>query len=105
MEQWQDICAVSELGSGEHSVIELQGQTVLLVNVEGAFYAVENLCTHDGGELDGGTIEGTTVICPRHSARFCLKTGQVLSPPAFEDIDAFPVRVVKGRVQINDAGR
>jgi len=48
----------------------------------GAYFAIEDICTHDGAELTGGAIEGTEIICPRHGARFCLRTGEALSPPA-----------------------
>ena len=56
----------------------------------------------DDGELDGGVIEAETVTCPRHGACFCLKTGRVLKPPAFEDIASFAVRIQDGRVQVYD---
>ena len=115
MAQWCDVKV--ELKPGEHTVIELDEFSVLLVNIDGRFYAVENICPHDGGELDGGTIEdgtidnGTvdnqssdnaTVTCPRHGACFSLKTGKVLKPPAFEDIGSFAVRIHDGQLQIYD---
>ena len=79
--------------------------SLLLVNVDGEFYAIENLCSHDGGELSDGEVIGTEIICPRHDSRFCLKTGTVLSAPAFEDIDTYPVRIVGGRVQVFDEAK
>ena len=54
------------------------------------------------GDLNGGEIEGSEVICPRHGGRFCLKTGAALCAPAFEDIDTYPVRVANGLVQVCD---
>ena len=100
MAQWQDVDTALE--PGEHRVIELTHYSVLLVNLAGRFYAVENRCSHDDGELDGGVIDAETVTCPRHGACFCLKTGRVLKPPAFDDIACFAVRIQDGRVQVYD---
>ncbi len=65
-------------------------------------YAIENICPHDGGILTGGTVEGDVVICPRHGARFCIRTGKVLAPPAYEDVVVFPVRIQAGVAQVRD---
>ena len=100
MAQWREVAPA--LLPGERRVIELDDYSVLLVNLAGRLYAVENTCPHDGGELDGGTIEAETVTCPRHGARFCLKTGRVLKPPAFEDIACFEVRIHQGQQQLYD---
>lgn len=97
---WQDLGEARTLAPGEHRVAELPDYSVLVVNVDGSFHAVENLCTHDGGELGGGLIEGDRVTCPRHGACFCLKTGQVLKPPAFEDLLCFEVRIDGGRLLV-----
>ena len=64
------------------------------------FYAIDDICTHDGGELAGGAVEGDVVICPRHGARFCLRTGAALTPPAYEPVRTYPTRVVDGKVEI-----
>ncbi|MDH3768790.1 MAG: ferredoxin, partial [Gammaproteobacteria bacterium] len=53
-------------------------------------------------ELTGGPIEGDEIICPRHGARFCLRTGAALTPPAYDDVTVFPVRVENGRIQVLD---
>ncbi|MFN7098162.1 MAG: Rieske 2Fe-2S domain-containing protein, partial [Gammaproteobacteria bacterium] len=59
----------------------------------GHFYAIQDLCTHDGGDLAGGEIEDDEIICPRHGARFCIMTGEVRTPPAYEDIETFAVKI------------
>lgn len=116
MTHWRNVA--TRLEPGEHTVIELNEFSVLLVNIDGRYYAVENICPHDGGELDGGTFENetsnatnnpdshtagvATVTCPRHGACFSLKTGKVLKPPAFEDIGSFAVRIHDGQLQIYD---
>ena len=102
MAQWIDVLPADELKPGMHTLINLQRESLLLVNVAGEFYAVENTCSHDGGILSGGEINGCEITCPRHGARFDLKTGAVLSPPAFEDIATYPVRVVNNMLQVFD---
>jgi len=65
--------------------------------------AIEDVCTHDGGVLTGGAVKGDQIVCPRHGARFSIKTGAVLSPPAYEDVQTFPVRIEGEIVQLRDA--
>jgi len=100
MDNWHEVCEVSDLPPGTHRVISMKGISVLVINVEEQYFAVENQCPHDGAPLAGGEIEGDQIICPRHSARFCLRTGEVLAPPATEDIDSYPVRIVDGTLEI-----
>ena len=102
MAEWIEVLPVNKLKPGMHTLVNLKHVRLLLVNVAGEFYAIENMCSHDGGELSGGEICGTEITCPRHGARFDLKTGAVLSPPAFEDIATYPVRVVNNMVQVFD---
>jgi len=100
MAEWIDAINVNELSAGMYSVVDLEDVSLLLVNVGGEFHAIENLCSHDGGELSDGEVIGAEIICPRHGSRFCLKTGTALSAPAFEDIETYPVRVVGDTVQV-----
>jgi 3-phenylpropionate/trans-cinnamate dioxygenase ferredoxin subunit len=66
---------------------------VLLCDVDGELYAVEDVCTHDGGALDGGELDGCRVMCPRHGALFDVTTGRALTLPAVVPLPTFPVRV------------
>ena len=102
MAQWISVLPVNELKPGQHFLVELEHVTLLLVNIAGEFFAVEDLCSHDGGELSDGTICGIEITCPRHGARFNLKTGEVLCAPAYEDIDTYGVKVVNGIIQVFD---
>ena len=102
MEGWVRVCSSEELLPGEFR-IAYDGDTAIAVfNVDGELYAIEDVCTHDGGILTGGAIDGDVIVCPRHGARFCIRTGEVLSPPAYEDVTTFPVRVEAGSVQVRD---
>jgi 3-phenylpropionate/trans-cinnamate dioxygenase ferredoxin subunit len=99
---WVTVCRVVELPPGTHRVVEVDGAQVAVFNLDGELYAIEDVCTHDGGILTGGPIEGDQIVCPRHGARFCIKTGEALTPPAFEPTATFPVRVEDGVIQVRD---
>jgi len=99
---WIRVCATSELLPGEFQVA-FDGDTAIAVfNIDGALYAVEDICTHDGGELAGGPVEGFEVECPRHGAKFDLRTGEALCAPAYVPIAKFPVRIEDGQVWTRD---
>lgn len=102
MTEWVDVCGQNALADGENVVVEVDGTDVAVFRIDGCYYAIEDVCTHDGAEIASGKLEGDQIICPRHGARFCVKTGAVLSPPAYEDIHAFPVRIEGERVQVRD---
>lgn len=100
MDKWFDVLLAKELHPGDHKDFIVDNIDILILNIDGKFFAVENLCTHDGGDLSAGQIEDDEIICPRHGARFCIKTGEATTPPAYEDIDTFPVREKDGMLQV-----
>lgn len=102
MSTWVNVAPREEFPPGAFRSIEIDGTEVAVFNLGGTFYAIENVCTHDGGTLSGGTVEGEQVICPRHGARFSIITGQALGPPAYEPVAIFPVRLENGMVQVRD---
>ena len=102
MSDWIDVVDANAMTDGEHLVVDVDGTDVAVFKLEGQFYALEDVCTHDGAEIASGEIEGDQIICPRHVARFCIKTGAFKSAPAYENIDCFPVRIEDGRVQVRD---
>jgi 3-phenylpropionate/trans-cinnamate dioxygenase ferredoxin subunit len=102
MSDWITVAKLDELRSGQQKTVDVDGVRVVLINLGGEHYAIEDLCSHDGAQLDGGCIEGEEIVCPRHGAHFSIKTGAALSPPAFEPIATFPVRIQDGVVQIKD---
>ena len=102
MSDWVRVCTTAELLPGEYRVVDVDGVTAAVFNLDGALHAIEDVCTHDGGELTGGTIDGCEIICPRHGARFSIKTGEVRAPPAWEPVATFPVKVQDGKIFVRD---
>ena len=100
MTEWMDVVADNALADGEHIVVDVDGVDVALFKIDGQFYAIEDVCSHDGTEIASGDLEGDEIVCPRHGARFCVKTGEVKCAPAYENIASYPVRVESGRVLI-----
>ena len=98
---WVRAASAASIPPGDYATVEVDGVFVAIFNVGGEFLAVEDVCTHDGGGLAGGAIEGDQVICPRHGARFCLRTGRALSPPAYEPVRSYQTRVVDGDVEVS----
>lgn len=102
MSTWINIAPLAEFLPGTWRIVDAEGVSIAIFNLNGQFYAIENVCTHDGGTLTGGVIIDDEIICPRHGARFCIKTGAVTQPPAYEDLATFPVRIEHGIVQTRD---
>lgn len=103
MSDWVDVAQASEIEPGGYRVVDVDDVDVVVFNLDGEFYALEDVCTHDGAELSGGSVEDDCIVCPRHGARFCIKTGEALTPPAYEPTEVFPVRVTDGgTVQVRD---
>jgi 3-phenylpropionate/trans-cinnamate dioxygenase ferredoxin subunit len=94
------IAVAVDVPPGERLFIEIDQKSIVLFNIAGQYYAVADVCSHDDGPLGDGDLEELEVICPRHGARFDIRTGKVLALPAVEDIPAYPLRVVDGEIQI-----
>ncbi len=102
MADWIDVEAVGAFGPGEVRVVDVDGVMVAVFNIDGEYHAIEDVCSHDGGEIASGCLFGDQIECPRHGARFSVRTGEVLSAPAYEDLPVFPVRVQDDTVQVRD---
>ncbi len=100
--EWIKVAAVGEIAPGGSKVVDVDGSTVAVFNIGGEFFAIEDVCTHDGGELASGTLEGDQIVCPRHGARFCVRTGEALSAPAYEATAKLPVRIENGFIEVMD---
>ncbi len=87
------VCSVSELSDPGSAIVKAGDCTVALFQIAGQFWATDARCTHDGGQLAAGRLEGHTIICPRHGARFDVRTGEALSLPASVDLAVHEVRI------------
>lgn len=92
--------SVDELPNGERIFIEVDGQPIVIFNIAEAYYAIADVCSHDDGPLGEGRLEGFEIVCPRHGARFDVRSGEVLALPAVIDIPAYPVRIQDGQIEI-----
>jgi 3-phenylpropionate/trans-cinnamate dioxygenase ferredoxin subunit len=87
------VARVSDVPPGTTKRVEADGVELMLCNVDGEIYAIEDVCTHDGGPLDLGELEGHCIVCPRHGATFDVRTGAALTLPAVLPVATFPLRI------------
>jgi 3-phenylpropionate/trans-cinnamate dioxygenase ferredoxin subunit len=83
----------SQVPDGRPEVFDVEDRKIAVYRLADGYHAIDDLCTHDGGPLAEGEIDGDVVICPRHGARFNIRTGAALSFPAVTPVDTYPVRV------------
>lgn len=88
----QPVASRGEIPPGTTRRVVVDGTGVLICNVAGEFYAIEDVCTHDGGELDQGDLDGPRIMCPRHGALFDVRTGEALTLPAVLPVRTFGIR-------------
>ncbi len=91
----------SDVAPGTTRRVLVNGVEVLLCNVDGTIYAVEDVCTHDGAPLDQGELEGSCIVCPRHGARFDVTSGAALTLPAVLPLPTYPVRIEGDAVYVD----
>ncbi|NII10057.1 non-heme iron oxygenase ferredoxin subunit [Oleiagrimonas sp. C23AA] len=102
MSEWIEVGTRSEILPGEFKIAWDGDTPIAVYNIDGELYAIEDTCTHDGGELAGGEVHGFEVECPRHGARFDVRTGAPTCAPAYEPIAKFPVREEGGVIYTRD---
>lgn len=104
MSDFHRIASTNELPPGTRKLVELDGRAIAVFNVAGQYYAIDDVCTHDGGPLAEGKLVGCEIECPRHGARFDLRSGRALCMPAFEGVATHEVRTEDGSVlvRLND---
>jgi 3-phenylpropionate/trans-cinnamate dioxygenase ferredoxin subunit len=98
--EYVEIAPADQITDGEHLFIELGGKSIVLFKLAGKLFAIGDICSHDNGPVGDGEIEENEIICPRHGARFDIRTGKATSLPALVDIPAYPIRVEEGMIQI-----
>ena len=97
---WVRAAARSDLAEGEVIGVEVAGHSIALYDVDGNVFATDNICTHAYACLSDGWLDGEVIECPLHAARFDIRSGKVLDPPATEDLKTYPVRIVDGEIQV-----
>jgi len=100
MPDFVKVAKTSELEPGQARLVEVKGKPIALFNVDGSFFALDNACTHDEGPLVEGEITGHEVICPLHGAKFDIRTGEVLGPPAYEPVTRYALRVTGTDIEV-----
>ncbi len=97
----EEVLSVDEIADGEVVGVTVQGEDVLLARVDGEFYAIGDICTHEHCHLSDGWLEDNEIVCPCHHAKFDVTTGEVTRPPAKEDEPVYTVTVEDGMIHIN----
>ncbi len=100
MAEFVAVAKTSDVPVGEAKVFSVNGKGIALCHVGGEFYAIDDVCTHDGGPLGEGFIEDHQIECPRHGARFDIKTGKALTLPAVMPVNSYPVQVDGDEVKV-----
>ena len=103
IEGWVRVAGVAEIAPGEGRVVDVGSRTLAVFNVDGTYYALDNACTHRGGPLGEGDLDGTVVSCPWHAWRWDVTTGANVNNPAVR-VACFPTRVQNGAVFVHLGG-
>jgi len=91
---------IGDLAPGDMTCVTIAGKGVLLANVDGTFYATDDMCTHEDARLCTGSLKDEYVKCPLHGSRFNLKTGKVMDDPADEDLRTYPLKIEGNKILI-----
>ena len=102
--RWIDVGDARAVGESVPLPVEVSGVPVVIVRCGNELFAVEDRCTHDGESLGEAPVEDCQIVCPRHGSHFCLRTGEALTPPAYEPLRTYRVREQDGRVLLEDPG-
>src|SRR5918993_210697 len=103
-EDFVEVANTEDIQSSQMKEVEVNGENICVANVEGKYYAIGSICTHEGGPLADGTLEGYEVECPWHNSKFDVRTGEVTSPPASEPEPAYEVKVDGNSILIKTHG-
>jgi nitrite reductase/ring-hydroxylating ferredoxin subunit len=93
MAEYVKVCEVGDVPEGTIHALDVKGKKLMIVNVEGALYAVDRTCTHEDADLSSGFLTGSTVTCPLHLSRFNVQTGAVENPPAVDPLPTYRLKV------------
>lgn len=102
-DEFVKIADEQEIPPGRLKLVDVHGTRVAVANVGGSFYAFSDECTHDGGPLSEGDLEGEIVTCPWHFSRFNVRTGEIVESPAEEVVETYEIKVEDGSVHVGPA--
>jgi len=94
------VADVSEVPNGQRIFIAIGEENIVVFNIAGKLFAIGDVCTHDGGPLGEGELDGYQVVCPRHGARFDVRNGKALTLPAVVDTPYYPVRINGSEIEV-----
>ncbi|HEX6385072.1 MAG TPA: non-heme iron oxygenase ferredoxin subunit [Anaerolineae bacterium] len=100
MAEFVKVAKVEDIPPGGRLWYDFEDETVVIFNIDGHFYCIADVCTHDGGPLEEGEIEGYEVECPRHGARFDVRTGDAVALPAVAPVETYEVKVEDGVIYV-----
>jgi len=100
MAELVNVGKADEVAPGHAKAYDVGDRRIAVCNVGGTYYAIDDVCTHDGGPLDQGTLEGDQIECPRHGARFDVTDGRALTLPAVQPVRSYPVQVEGGEIRV-----
>ena len=100
MAEFVKVAKTDEIAPGQSKMLEVNGKKIAIFNVAGSFHAIDDTCSHRGGSLSQGMIEGENVTCPWHGAVFDIRSGEVLGPPAPKGGARYNVRVDGVQIEV-----
>ena len=100
MAEFVKAARTGEVAPGQARLVVVKGKEIALFNVDGAYFALANACTHEEGPLAEGEVEGHEVTCPWHGAKFDIRTGEVLCDPAYDAVARYNVRVTGTDIEV-----
>lgn len=99
---WTSVAPAAEFKDGGVKIVDADGVMVAVFNLDGDYIAIEDVCPHDGSEIGSGCVKNGILECPHHGATFDLRSGDVLTPPAYDPLEMMQVRVENGVVEVRD---
>ncbi len=99
-EKFFDVASLAQLLPGNTLKVTMAHGDILLANVNGKIYAVDDMCTHEDSSLSLGCLKGELVSCTLHGSRFNVRSGQPMEEPATEALRRYPVRITNGRIKV-----
>ena len=93
MSEFFQVCKTNDVPDPGRAALEVDNHLIVMIHLDGKFYALDDACSHEGGPLGEGILEGYQLVCPIHGSRFDVRTGKALSTPAVHSISVYEVKV------------